>query len=193
MKLQDTLPQGVTVDGKFYKLDFDFRNVLRMIDVLSRNDMMYEAREYSALKCLTKHPKNVRNVMNAVRALLFDTTPKADAEKVTDFVQDAGLIRAAFWQCYRIDLYNDRLHWFQFRELLNSIPDGSRYSEVIGIRVRPMPEATKWNIKERQWLLKAKADVALHLTDEEQAKKYNDDVGKIFAGLIGMIEREKDG
>lgn len=193
MKLQDTLPQGVTVDGKFYKLDFDFRNVLRMIDVLSRNDMMYEAREYSALKCLTKHPKNVGNVMNAVRALLFDTTPKADAEKVTDFVQDAGLIRAAFWQCYRIDLYNDRLHWFQFRELLNSIPDGSRYSEVIGIRVRPMPEATKWNIKERQWLLKAKADVALHLTDEEQAKKYNDDVGKIFAGLMGMIEREKDG
>lgn len=193
MKLQDTLPQGVTVDGRFYKLDFDFRNVLRMIDVLSRNDLMFEAREYSALKCLTKHPKNVRNVMNAVRALLFDTTPKADAEKVTDFVQDAGLIRAAFWQCYRIDLYHDRLHWFQFRELLNSIPDGSRYSEVIGIRVRPMPEPTKWNIKERQWLLKAKADVALRLTDEEQAKKYNDDVGKIFAGLMGMIEREKDG
>ena len=193
MKLQDTLPQGVTVDGKFYKLDFDFRNVLRMMEILSREDLMPQAREYAALKCLKKHPRNVHKVMDAVRELLFDKPPKKDAKKVTDFVQDAGLIRAAFWQSYRIDLYNDRLHWVQFSELLNAIPDGSRYSDVIGIRARPMPEATKWNAKERQWLLKAKADVALHLTDEEQTKKYNEDVGKIFAGLIGMIERDKDG
>ena len=193
MKLQDTLPRGVTVDGRFYKLDFDFRNVLRMMEILSREDLMPQSREYAALKCLTKHPRNVSKVINAVRVLLFNAPTKQDAKKVTDFVQDAGLIRAAFWQVYRIDLYNDRLHWVQFSELLNAIPDGSRYSDVVGIRVRPMPEATKWNAKERQWLLKAKADVALHLTDEEQEKKYNDDVCMIFAGLMNMIERDKDG
>ena len=189
MKLQDRLPDGVTVDGKFYRMDFDFRNVLRMMDELAREDVMPDAREYNALKCVCRRPRNVAKVLDAVRRVLFQKPPKPDAKKVTDFVQDAGMIRAAFLQAYGIDLYHDRLHWIEFSELLNAIPEGSRYSEVIGIRVRPMPAPTKWNEEERRWLMKAKADVALHLSDEEQAKKYNEDVGKIFAGLLGMIQR----
>lgn len=193
MKLQDRLPDGVTVDGRFYRLDFDFRNVLHMMDELTREDVMPEAREYNALRCLTRRPRNVSKVLAAVRELLFEKPPKRDGPRVTDFVQDAGMIRAAFRQAYGIDLYRDRLHWIEFRELLNAIPEGSRYSEVVGIRARPMPPATKWNAEERSWLLKAKADVALHLTDEEQAKKYSEDVGKVFSALFGMIQRGQDG
>lgn len=193
MKLQDRLPDGVTVDGRFYRLDFDFRNVLRMMGELTREDVMPEAREYNALRCLTRRPRNVSKVLAAVRELLFEKPPKRDGPRVTDFVQDAGMIRAAFRQAYGIDLYRDRLHWIEFRELLNAIPEGSRYSEVVGIRARPMPPATKWNAEERSWLLKAKADMALHLTDEEQAKKYSEDVGKVFSALFGMIQRGQDG
>lgn len=193
MRLQDSLPRGVTVGGKFYKLDFDFRNVLNMMKELDREDIIPEARAYRALKFLTKRPRNCDAVIDAVKGLLFDKAPDKDAKKVTDFEQDAGLIRAAFRQAYGIDLYTEKLHWIAFTELLNAIPEGSRYAEVVGIRVRPIPAPTKYNAEERQWLLKAKADVALHLSDEEQAKKYSDDVGKIFAGLMGMIERGKDG
>lgn len=189
MKLQDTLPNGVTVDGRFYKLDFDFRNVLRMMDELDRDDVMPEARSYNALKCLTNRPKNVPKVLEAVKGLLFQEKPKKDAQKVTDFVQDAGMIRAAFRQAYGIDLYRDRLHWIEFSELLNAIPEGSRYAEVVGIRVRPMPAPTKWNAQEREWLLKAKADVAIHLSEKEQAKKYQEDVAKVFSGLMGIIAK----
>jgi hypothetical protein len=195
MKLQDTLPNGVTVDGRFYKLDFDFRNVLRMMDELDRDDVMPEARAYNALKCLTNRPKNVPKVLEAVKGLLFQEKPKKDAQKVTDFVQDAGMIRAAFRQAYGIDLYRDRLHWIEFSELLNAIPEGSRYAEVVGIRVRPMPAPTKWNSQEREWLMQAKADVAIHLSEKEQAKKYQEDVAKVFSGLMGIIAKgsEQDG
>lgn len=195
MKLQDNLPDGVTVDGKFYKLDFDFRNVLRMMEELDRDDLMPDARYYNALKCLTKRPKNARKVISAVRGLLFEEKPRKDAKKVTDFVQDAGLIRAAFRQAYGIDLYREKLHWVEFSELLNAIPEGNRYADVVGIRVRPMPAATKWNYEERQWLMKAKADVAIHLSEKEQAKRYEEDVGKIFTGLMNIIAKgsEQDG
>ena len=189
MKLQDHLPQGVFVDKKFYRLDFDFRNVLRMMDILDRDDLMPGAKEYLALKCLTKHPRNVHKVIIAVRDLLFQQKPKKDAKKVTDFEQDAGLIRAAFRQEFGVDLYRDKLHWIEFSEMLNAIPEGNRYAEVVGIRARPLPAPTKWNQKERDWLLKAKADVALHLSDKEQAEKYQADVGKVFASLFGMIQK----
>jgi hypothetical protein len=39
--------------------------------------------------------------------------------------------------------------------------------------------------------MKAKQSVRLHLTEQEQAKKYDADVGKVFAGLIGIIKREQ--
>ena len=192
MKLQDTLPDGVTVDGRFYRLDFDFRNVLRMIDILDDDDLMPDAQEYNAIRCLTKHPRNVHKVLEAVKALLFDHSPKKDSQKVTDFVQDAGMIRAAFRQAYGIDLYTEKLHWIAFTELLNAIPEGNRYAEVVGIRARPIPAPTKWNQEERQWLLKAKTEYAIHLSDKEQQRRYQDDVAKVFSGLMGMLSKGSD-
>ena len=186
MKLQDRLPDGVTVDGKFYKLDFSFRNVLRMIDILDDDTLMPEAMAYNALHCLCKRPKNVLKVLEAVKGLLFKAPRKKGGQRVTDWVQDAGLIRAAFRQAYGIDLYRDNLHWIEFTELLNAIPEGSRYSEIVGIRARPMPEPTKWNQKEREWLLQAKADYALDLTDKEQAEQYKRDVANVASVLMAM-------
>ena len=190
MRLQDRLPEGVEVDGRFYKMDFEFRNVLNMIEVLDRDDLMPEAKAYKALSFLQKRPKNAVKVLEAVKGLLFKAPRKKGGQKVTDFVQDAGLIRAAFRQAYGIDLYRDRLHWIEFTELLNAIPEGSRYSEVVGIRARPMPAATKWNQHEREWLAKAKADVALEMTEKERAERYERDVANIAAVLMGMAKKK---
>lgn len=188
MKLYEMLPDGVTVDGKFYKMDFSFRNVFRMIEILDRNDLLPEAREYNALRCLCKKPRNVHKVLAEVKKLLFKAPRKADGQKVTDFAQDAGLIRAAFRQAYGIDLYRENLHWIEFTELLNAIPEGSRYAEIVGIRARPIPAPNKWNQKEREWLIKAKHDVAIEMTDKERAEKYDRDVANIAAVLLAMAE-----
>lgn len=184
MKLQDRLPDGVTVDGRYYRLDFDFRNVLNMLHELNRDDIMPEVRAWRAVRCLTKRPKNEEKVLAAVCVLLFDT-PKRSGQKVTDFEQDAGLIRAAFRQAYGIDLYRDKLHWIEFTELLNALPNGSRFAEVVGIRARPMPAATKYNAEERAWLARAKADVALHIDDEEEREeRYRQDIRAVGSALL---------
>lgn len=189
MKLYDDLPHGVTVGGKFYPLDFDFRNVLRMMEVLGNNNLMPDAREYLAVKCFTKHPKNVRYVLIAIRSLLFKENPDK-GERVTSFEQDAGLIRSAFRQVYGINLFKDKLHWLEFVELLQNLPEGNRYEEVLSIRTREIPAPNKYNAKEREWLIQAKQTVALHLSEQEQAEKYDRDVGKIFAGLMSMFPKE---
>ena len=188
MKLKDRLPDGVEVDGKFYKLDFEFRNVLRMIEVLDQNNLMPEAKAYKALCCLCKRPKNAEKVLGAVKALLFKAPRKKGGQRVTDFIQDAGLIRAAFRQTYGINLFRDRLHWIEFTELMNALPEGSRYAEVVGIRARPMPEPTQWNKKEREWLMQAKADVALELSEDEIAEEYKRRVANLAALLKSMAK-----
>ena len=186
MKLQDSLPGGVTVDGKFYKLDFDFRNVFRLIEVLDDDLLTPEAKAYNALHCLCKRPKNAVKVLEEVKRILFKAPRKKAGKKVTDFVQDAPLIRAAFRQAYGIDLYRDKLHWIEFTELLGALPEGNRYAEIVGIRARPMPEPTKWNQKEREWLIQAKMDYALEMTEKEQAEQYQHDVVNIADVLMTM-------
>lgn len=190
VRLFEHLPDGVTVNGRFYKLDFDFRNVMRMMETLARDDLTPEAREYLALKCLTRHPRNVSAVLSAVKATLFETKP-GSGERLTSFEQDAGLIRSAFRQVYRINLFRDRLHWIEFIELLQNLPEGNRYEEVIGIRARPLPTATKYNGKEREALIKAKQQVALHLSEYDAEKKLDADIGNVFAGLMSMIPKEQ--
>ena len=188
MKLQDRLPDGVEVRGKWVKLDFDFRNVLHMLDVLNNRDLIPEARNYLALKCLTKHPRHVPETMAAVRAVLFIQGGDGEQKKLTDFEQDAPMIRTAFRQVYNIDLFRANLHWLEFIELLSNLPDGNRYMDVLGIRARPIPAPTKYNQKEREWLMKAKAAHALHMSDEEQERYYEKAVQNVFSGLLKLAK-----
>ena len=195
-KLFDRLPDGIDVDGRHIKCDFDFRNVLKLLDVMQRTDIIPEARDFLCVKCVISHrirPKTARKVLNALCAVLFEKPPENAAEsgkKLTSFEQDAPLIRAAFRQVYGIDLFRDKLTWFEFIELLHGLPDGNRYEDVIGIRAKPLPAPNKYNAKERQLLMEAKQKVAIHLTEQEQAKKYDSDVGRIFAGIMSMMPKE---
>ena len=193
IKLFESLPDGVTVDGRFFKCNFDFRNVLKMLDVMQREDIYPDARDYVCIKCVYSHripPKFASRLYKAICDVLFEKTPETGTERLTSFEQDAALIRAAFRQVYNIDLFRDRLSWFEFTELLHGLPEGNKYEEVIGIRARPMPPANKYNAKEREWLLKAKQQVRIRLTEREAAKKYEADTSKIFNGIMSMMQKE---
>ena len=190
LKLFERLPDSITVDGKRYKCNFGFRNVLKMLEIMQRDDILPDARDYLCARCCVKNaPKNAAKVYSVLCSILFPNATETGGKRLTSYEQDAGLIRTAFRQVYGIDLYRDDLHWFEFVELLQYLPDGCRYEETIGIRARPMPAATKYNQKEREWLRKAKQSVALHLNEKEQARKYETDVSNVFAGLMGMIQK----
>lgn len=193
MKLAERLPDCITVNGKRYKVDLDFRNVLRMMETLGEDNLLPTAREYRALKCvMRKIPKDTRTALEAVRNICFPATEQpSSGQKLTSFEQDADLIRAAFRQAYGIDLWVDSLHWIEFTALLSALPEGSRYSEILGIRARPMPRATKYNAEERQWLAQAKAHYAIRLDDKEQARAYDEAVRNIFTVLSGIAARSK--
>lgn len=190
MKLHERLPDAVTVDGKRYRVDLDFRNVLRMIDALDREDMLPGAREYVALKCVMKRPpRNTGAAIAALREMLFPGGKKQSGEKMTDFVQDADLIRAAFLQAYGINLYRDRLHWLEFTGLLACLPTGSRYADILSIRARPMPKPTKYNGEERKWLAEAKAKFAVRLTDKEMADSLQMSLHSTTLSLLALAQK----
>lgn len=191
MRINDRIPTHIEAGGRRYRIDTDFRNVIRMNEIMARVDLTDEARDWLALRCMMRHPPRKRSrqieLLKALRELLFSGRRGAsDSKKITDIDQDAELIFAAFYQEYGINLWRDHLSWFEFTALLAGIAEGTRYSDVLTIRARPMPKPTKWNAEEREWLAKAKAAHALELTDEEMAENYERSVRSIFDGLLSM-------
>lgn len=200
MKLAERLPEHITVGRKRYKVDLDYRNILRMMEVMGDDTLLPSARNWRAMRCVMRRPpRDTAKALEALRAICFPETGKSGSgQRLTSFDQDADLIRAAFRQTYGIDLWRERLHWVEFSALLAALPEGSRYSEILGIRARPMPKATKYNAEEREWLARAKASCALRMSDKEQARAYDEAVRNVFAVLSGLAahateERDDNG
>lgn len=101
---------------------------------------------------------------------------KTGGEKALDFDQDAGLIYAAFAQCYGLDLVGkDRgLHWWKFAQLLGGLPEDTRLMQVASIRTRPLPKPTRYNAEERQSLLRLKGLYRLEETAAERERRLQD-------------------
>ena len=192
MKLYERLPDRISIGGREYRLRLDFRRVLRMMDILDRKDILPAARDYLALKCVMRRPpKDCRQALYRVRLFLFGENKHAgESKRVTSFAQDADMIRAAFMQEYGINLYRAKLHWFEFSALLYNLPPGSKYTEVISLRSRPVPEATKYNRAERDALIKAQAAYAIEYTEEERERNYNNALRRVFADMKTMVDRK---
>ena len=147
LKLFDRLPEGVKVGRRFFRCDFDFRNVLKMLEIMQRDDITPLARDYLCARCVILRRIGLKTASEAYKALcdlLFEKPAEQAEKRLVSFGQDAGLIRAAFRQVYGIDLYRERLTWFEFMELFQGLPDGNRFEDVVNIRARPLPEPNKY-------------------------------------------------
>jgi len=197
MRLQDSLVESVNVNGKTYKLKTDFRDVLRMFDALKNPSYTAEARIWCAVSAVVeKPPKGVPDQLACLAAAKAALIPEEKAgkkgERVTDFDQDADMIRAAFRQAYGIDLYRQKLHWTEFTELLNNLPEGTRYASIIDIRSRPLPELTKWNYKQRQALIEAKAKYAIKKSEAEIQNNFRQSLNQVANSLLAMARKGSD-
>lgn len=164
MKINELTKKCIVVDGVAYRMDFSFNAVLDACQLLQETSMSEKDRQDLVLwlVCPDKIPAAKRP---AVLAAYFDAVDgkQRPGEKVLDFEQDAGYIRAAFLQAYKVDLEAavGRLSWWKFSELLSGIPSDTKLSEIIDIRTRPIPARTKTNGEYINALLRAKAACAL--------------------------------
>ena len=77
---------------------------------------------------------------------------------------------------------------------MDGLTEGNKYTEVVGIRSRDIPQATKYNQSEIKWLQEAKAAYALEIPEEERQAQYERDVRHVFDVLMGLVNRsEKNG
>ena len=178
MNVYDPYPDSVEVDGRVYGLNLAYDRVLRAIDLQDDESLTDEDRLFCQCAFLTADNEALPGDPNAQARIIkavFDMLPKSDkptTERYIDFHQDAALIRSGFFRAYGIDLTREHIHIMQFLELLADLPSDTALMRTIEIRQRPLPKPNKHNAEQIAALQKAKARVAIKMSEEERKARF---------------------
>ncbi len=138
------------VPGTVYALtDPDYRHMVRFEAAMLRAKSDQDARlpiqiALAALfGSIVQRPPDVKEAFDALlwfyrggRPEQPKDAPPDRAPLAYDYILDGPLIAAAFQQVYNIDLTDPatRLHWWRFQALLQGLPDGCQFTQVVGWR-----------------------------------------------------------
>lgn len=179
MNIYDPYPEEINHHGKTIRLNLSYDRVLRAID--AQSDALLLPADRIRLQCemLLRRPKDAPKSTKEQAELLreiFDLFPKEEKrtenpERHIDLHQDAGMIRSAFFRI-GIDLQRDHIHFFRFLELLKDLPADTALMRTIEIRMKPVPKPDGHNQEQIAALMKAKAAVAIKMSEEEQRERF---------------------
>lgn len=169
MKLNNPLITSFEFENEKHDIDLAFNNVLDTFEVNAKKDLYDHEKAEINLSILldgqpVSNPIETWNyiyenfIASGAQELVkvdLEGNPlpeeKDDSSAPYDIKQDASYIYASFQQAYGINLYEQqgKLHWLEFRALLNGLPSNTIFQRVIEIRT--------WNPE--------KGDSAEHIKD----------------------------
>lgn len=176
------LPKALEVNGKWYAIRSDFRDVLKILTAFSDPDLEDGEKVYICLCILFKDSDRIpekdleKAFLAAVRFINHDSEDEEDTQKkqprVMDWEQDEAML---FPAVNKVAGYETRaakyIHWWTFLGYYMEISDGV-YSHVLSLRMKKARgkklekwEQEFWNQNKKICKLKQK------LSEEEKAER----------------------
>ncbi len=169
--LTEKLPTSVCVNGKFYKINPDFKTAVKIITYSEENEgiklMIY------ALKTFYEEvPEDIAGAIAEMRKFFNGKGDSRRAEErkkapLFSFDRDADIIFSSFYGQYGINLAEDNLHWYVFVALLRGLCGDNMFSRVLEIRSLNISDIKDEGQRKRLESLKQKYSLSEAITLEE--------------------------
>lgn len=142
--LYEDLPECVIVDGKRYPIITDFREMIKLSELIEDDDVPDMKKVLLAMKWYEREvPEDLESAMYALGEFLAARNLYQNNEENDDqnnesftnnpafsFQEDAGCIYSAFRECYGIDLQaTGYMHWWKFRTLFDWLPEDTEIKQ----------------------------------------------------------------
>lgn len=203
-KLTAELPDSITIDGKEYSIDTDYRIMADFETKINRTDITDK-------KALAK-------ILSETLSALFTEIPDVPAEKLIagmlwyyrcgkdpekstkknhikcyDYDEDADHIFAAFMQQYGDDLTSSDMHWWKFRAKFTNLTDTTKFVRIMQYRCADLSLIKDRNerarIKKLQDIYALKSRRISHIPDTEAR---NDDMKKRLTKRFEEVKKLSD-
>ena len=141
----------ITFKNKQYRVNTQFRDVFKSMQIIKNTGISEKTRLNIALKLLIKNVKfgfkftlnhsekitllnKAFDVFHSSESNVNALPENANAKKILSLEKDIALIYSAFLQSFHIDLYKNELDWREFIALLSCIPENTVLFHVIKAR-----------------------------------------------------------
>lgn len=202
--LIDKLPETIEVSGSFFAIETDFRASIRFELMMHDPEIPENEQALEALKIylpyldwdssdpddrtlfIAEHAKEaIQKIcdfyIGAEKASRHrGRSSGGSAKQIYDYEFDAAEIYASFRTAYNIDLSKSQLHWWQFHDLLLSLPDDTPIKKIMRIRAtKPDPKASA---AERSRIAKLKDLYALPTRISRKDQEHQNQIEAILMG-----------
>lgn len=175
------LPSAIMVDGRFYAIRCTVKDGIEFTEELKKKTHLVTDFDFLFIN---EKPDNMQNGLDALIKFFYpkkefpkDVFPHTDENVIIyDYMKDADLIWAAFYQNYTIDLLDEynKMHWYIFKCLFESLRD-CKLVDVMGYRT--YSEKDNQDNKTYKKLLKSAWEILpeIELTEKqkESANKFD--------------------
>lgn len=147
MNMYNGLPSTIDVDGISYAIITDFKAVLEWHRKRRNPYLTSEEKAFATVRlfCI-EIPDNWALAFYRIMEFVWggeipDEVP-GDGVESMDFQQDYERLWAAFYKTYNgLNINHIDMHWWEFKALLNELPDDTEFKQVIRIRqMKPDPK-----------------------------------------------------
>lgn len=185
-------PRFIEVNNAKYEINTDFRIALECDEIWKDNTIgdyekilavIYKLLGEKALDDIANDKLNVEKTLNLVIKYLQCGKNQDDLvndeEPTLNFKQDIGYIRASFMSDYNIDLDKEKMHWWEFNDLLQGLTEDTILNRVRYVRQEPLKdkkgeELNRWIKIKKQYALKKEKtpqEIEMDKLWEEQMRK----------------------
>lgn len=192
--LLDELPEYVSVDGKTYFIDTDYRTFIIFEKVMNDASLDSKTKVWEIISlCYTEEiPANTEEALKQL-LIMYNSgelprkskSAKKNGEvvlkpqQIYDFEQDAPYIYGAFLSQYNIDLNDvEYLHWWKFQALFRSLNSSNKIVEIMGYRATDLNKIESKSERNRIARLKQIYALKDNLTFEDKVAR----AGAAFGG-----------
>lgn len=174
MKMFNKLPQKIKINNNRYFINTDFRIMINFEKTLQGIDTIDEQeisiKMYKVLKSFcpvffeTFH-KNMKNDMKLLLKQFLWFYSCGDREDyhggsgkgksindIYSYEYDDEYIWSAFFQYFNIDLTKEKLHWWKYKAIFQSLPEECKFERIKGYRAYSGKDKDKKELK-RYWKL----------------------------------------
>lgn len=190
--LLDKPPEDVTVNGRTYTINADFRVVLAYLREMENEEHDEDERSGIGLALFFGEEVYADDLEGLCEALKYflacgeeideEEDDGRDIKKppVFDLLVDSGRIYSAFLQVYGVNLRQAKVHWWVFKELLDGLPGGTKLEQVIEIRRRPFEKGMK----------PAERNELQRMKDIYRIGEKRDVMSDLFTAISGVASRK---
>ena len=190
-------PEYVEINGKKYKINTDFRIAIECNEIALDTTIDDEERVLAIIYKLYGE-EGLKDLDNHEQLLEYGKKYLGCGKKVEetkekpdmDYIEDYAYIKTSFRSDYGINLDKEKMHWWEFNDLINGLSNSEMGNCCVLNRIRNLRNYDMKDIKdtrERQKILKAKEMVALRKYQQPKSKPTNEQLenAKEFLNALG--------